>query len=149
MEAQEEKEEAGCSRNDTAKKRRTRTTHLWSHVHDNLEEIFIIRWESLNFFSEKSCMLLQGRKLLRLGARYGLQAPNGWDTTGHTQVLDCSIEEFMHPIPIGSIRRSYLYPHIWIKIRVGRRIVLVSLSQPAVICLLKIKTKIIKFNSRK
>ena len=39
---------------------------------------------------------------------------------------------------------SYLQPQIWINIQVGRRIVLVFLLQPAVICLLEIKNKFIK-----
>jgi hypothetical protein len=149
MEAQEEEEEASHSRDDTVKKKHTCTTHLWSHVHDHLEKKFIIRRESLKFFGEMSHMLLQCRKLLRLGARYRLQAPNDWDTTSHTQVLGYSIEESIHTISIASTERSYFHPQIWIKIRVGRRIVLVSLSPPAVICLLEIKTKIIKFNTRK
>jgi hypothetical protein len=45
---------------------------------------------------------------------------------------------------------SCLHSQIWIKIQMGRRIVLVSLPQPTVICPLKIKkNEIMKFNSRK
>ena len=84
------------------------------------------------------CMLLQGRELLRLGGRYRLQAPNGWDTTGHLQV-GRGVGEFAHLISIGSTRWSYLHPQIWIEIQVGRRIVPVSLPQSAIICLLEIK----------
>ena len=40
---------------------------------------------------------------------------------------------------------SYLQTQIWINIRVGRRIILISLIQPAIICLLKMKNKFIKF----
>jgi len=32
-----------------------RTAHLWSHVHDYLAELFIIRWELLIFFGEMCC----------------------------------------------------------------------------------------------
>jgi len=46
-------------------------------------------------------------------------------------------------------RRFCLHPQIQIEIWVGRRIVPVSLPQSAIICLLKIKKKIIIFNSRK
>jgi len=66
---------------------------MWSNVYDHLTKLFIIRRESLVFFSEMSHVLLQGHKLLRLGARYWLGAPNGWDTTGRSQVLGCSVGE--------------------------------------------------------
>jgi hypothetical protein len=114
-----------------------------------LTELFIIRWELLIFFGEMSRMLLQGHKLLRLGARYWLRAPNDWDTMGHPQVLDRSVAEYVHPISIRYTRWSCLHLRIWVKIWLGRRIVLVSLPQLVVICLLEIKTKNIKWNSRK
>jgi hypothetical protein len=49
-------------------------------------------------------------ELLRLGARYRLEAPNGWDTKVRSQVLGRSVEESVHPIFIGSTRRSCLHP---------------------------------------
>jgi len=101
------------------------------------------------FFSELSRVLLQGHELLRLGARYWLRAPNGWDTTGRPQVLDRSVGEPIHSIFIGSTRRSNLHPQIQIKIRMGRRIVPISLPQPAIIGLLKMQKVIIIFNSIK
>jgi hypothetical protein len=124
------------------KRGRTCTTHLWSYVHDHLTKLFIIRWESLIFFSEMSRrVLLQGHELLRLGAWYRLETPNIWDTMGCPQVLDCSFGESVHPISIGPIRQSCLHPQIRIEIQVGQRIVLISLPQPAIICLLKIKKR--------
>jgi hypothetical protein len=146
----EEKEKTGCSRDHTAKKKDTCTTHTWSHIYDHSAELFIIRSrELLILFSEINHMLLQGHELLRLGTRYRLRAPNGWDTTGDPLVLDCSVGESIHPISIGSTRRSCLHQQIQIKIQVGRRIVPLSLSQPAILCLLEIKTKSMKLNSRK
>jgi hypothetical protein len=127
----------------------TSTTHLWSHVHDYLTELFIICRESLILFGEMGHILLQNCELLRLGARYRLRAPNGWDTMDCPQVLGHSVEESIHLISIGSTKRSCLHSQIHIEIQVGRRIVPVSLPQPVVICLIEIKTKIIKFNSRK
>jgi hypothetical protein len=119
------------------KRRRTRTTtHLWSHVHDHLTKLLIIRRKSLRFFGEMGRMLLQDRELLRLGAQYQLWAPNGWDTTSRPQVLGHSVGESVHPISIGLTRKSYLHPQIWIEILVGRRIVPVSLHQPIIICFL-------------
>jgi len=47
------------------------------------------------FFSELSRVLLQGQELLRLGA------PNGWNTTGRLQVVDCSVGELVNPILSG------------------------------------------------
>jgi len=82
-----------------------------------------------------SYVLLQGHELLRLDGRYWLGAPNGWDITGHPQVIDHSVEEPIHLIFIRSTWRSYLHPQIWI----GRRIVPISLSQLAIIGLLKMK----------
>ena len=122
------------------RKRRTCiNTHLWSNVHDHLVEVLIIR-------RELSILLFQGHELLRLGARYWLGAPNGWNITGHRpQVLSCSIGEPIHPIFIGSTGRSYLHPQI----RMGRRIIPISLPQPAIIGLLKMKKEIIIFDSRK
>jgi len=109
-------------------------------------KLFIIHREVLVFFGELSHVLLQGHELLRLDARYWLRAPNGWDTTGRLQVLGRSVGELVHPIVIGSTRRSYLHPQIWIEIRMGRRIVHISLSQPAIIGLQKMKKEIIIFN---
>jgi hypothetical protein len=96
-----------------------------------------------------SRVLLQGHELLRLSAWYWLGAPNGWDTTSRLQVLDRSVWEPVHSIFIGSTRRSYLHPQIQIEIWMGRRIVPISLSQPVIIGLLKMKKEIIIFNSIK
>ena len=131
------------------KKGCTWITHLWCNVHDHLADLFIIRRELLVFFGEMSCVLLQGHKLLSLGARYWLGAPNDWDTMGRLQVLGRSVGEPIHLIFIGSTRRSYLHPQIRIEIWMSRRIVPISLPQPAIIGLLKIKKEIIIFNSRK
>ena len=90
------------------KKGPTCITHMWSNVNDHLAELFIIRRKSL-------VLLLQGHELLRLGARYWLGAPNGWDTTGRPQVLGRSARELVHSIFIGSTRRSYLHPQIQIE----------------------------------
>jgi len=114
-------------------------THLRSNVHDHLAELFKICRESL-------ILLFQGHKLLRLGARYWLGAPIGWDTMSCPQVLGRSVGEPVHLIFIGSTRRSYLYPQIRIEIQMGRRIVPISLPQPAIIGLLKIKKEITIFN---
>jgi len=86
-------------------------------------------------------LLFQGNELLRLGARYWWRAPNGWDTTSRTQVFSRSVGEPLDPIFIGSTRRSHLHPQIWIEIWMGRRIVPISLPQPAIIGLLKILKK--------
>jgi len=132
---EEEQEEAGCSRNYTAKKGCTCIiTHPWSNVHDHLTELIIIRQESF-------ILLFQGHKLLRLGARYWWRAPNGWDTTGRSQVFDRSVGELVDLIFIGSTRRSYLYPQIRIEIWIGQRIIPISLPQPAIIGVLKILKK--------
>jgi hypothetical protein len=101
------------------------------------------------FFGELSHMLLQGHELLRLGARYWLGAPNGWNTTGRPQVLRRSVGEPVNPIVIGSTRRSNLHSQIWIEFRMGQRIVPISLPQPTIISLLKVKKVIIIFNSIK
>jgi hypothetical protein len=53
------------------KRRRTLTTHLWSHVHDELAKLFIIHRELL-------ILLFQGYDLFKQGTRYWLGAP---DTT--------------------------------------------------------------------
>jgi hypothetical protein len=127
----------------------TRTIHMWFHVHNHQAELFIIYRELLILIGEMSRVLFQGYDLLRLGARYWLGAPNGWDTTDRPQVLDRSVGESVHLIFIRSTRRSCLHPQIRIKIWMGRRIVLVSLPQPTIIYLLKIKKEIIIFNSRK
>jgi len=49
-----------------------------------------------------------------------------------------SVGEPVDPIFIGSTRRSHLHPQIWIEIWMSRQIVPISLSQPAIIGLLKI-----------
>jgi hypothetical protein len=98
-------------------------THLWSHLYDYLTELIIIRRELL-------ILLFQGNELLKLGARYWWRARNGWDT------MSRSVGEPIDPIFIGSTRRSHLHPQIWIEIWMGRRIVLISLPQPAIIGLL-------------
>jgi hypothetical protein len=104
-------------------------THPWSNLHDHLTELIIIHWESF-------ILLFQGHELLRLGARYWWKAPNGWDTTGWPQVFGRSVREPVDPIIIGSTRRSYLHLQIQIKIQMGRRIIPISLPQPAIIDLL-------------
>jgi hypothetical protein len=69
---------------------------------------------------------------------------------GRPQVLGRSVGEPVNPIFIGSTRRSNLHPQIWIEFQMGQRIVPISLPQPAIIGLLKIKKKvIIIFNSIK
>jgi len=83
-------------------------------------------------------LLFQRNELLRLGVRYWWRASNSWDTTSWTQVFSRSVGEPVDPIFIGSIRRSRLHPQIWIEIWMGRRIVPISLPQPAIIGLLKI-----------
>jgi hypothetical protein len=88
-----------------------------------------------------SRVLLQGHELLRLGAQYWLGAPNSWDTTSPPQVLDRSVGEPIHLIFIESTKRSYLHPQIQIEIWMGRKIVPISLPQPAIICLLKIRKR--------
>jgi len=94
-----------------------------------LTELIIIRRESF-------ILLFQGHDLLRLGARYWLRALNCWNTTGRPQVFTRSVGEPVDPIFIGSTRRSYLHPQIRIEIRMGRRIVPISLPQSAIIGLL-------------
>jgi len=95
-----------------------------------LTELIIIRWESF-------ILLFQGHELLRLGAQCWWRALNGWDTTGRPQVFGRSVGEPIDPIFIGSTRQSYLHPQI----RMGRRIVPISLPQPTIIGLLKIWKK--------
>jgi hypothetical protein len=107
-------------------------THLWSNVHDHLTELIIIRRESF-------ILLFQGHELLRLSAQCWWTAPNGWDTTGHPQVFGRSVGEPVDPIFFRSTRRSYLHPQIRIEIQMGRRIIPISLPQPAIIGLLKLK----------
>jgi hypothetical protein len=55
--AELEEEEAGCFRDQMAKKRGAHVSPI-SHVHDHLAELFIIRRESLVFFGEMSHVLL-------------------------------------------------------------------------------------------
>jgi len=99
------------------------------------------------FVDELSRVLLQGHELLSLGARYWLGAPNGWNTTGRPQVVGRSVGEPVNPIFIGSTWRSNLHPQIWIEFRMGQNIVPISLPQPIIIGLLKLKKVIIIFNS--
>jgi hypothetical protein len=84
-------------------------------------------------------VLLQGHELLRLGARYWLGAPNDLNTTGRPQVLGRSVGEPVNLIFIGSTRRSNLHPQIRIEFQKGQRIVPISLPQPPIIGLMKIK----------
>jgi len=125
-------------------------TTLWIHVYDHLAELFIIRWELLVFLGEISRVLFRGHDILRLGTRYWFGAPNGWDTMGQPQVLCHSVGEPVHLIFIESTGQSDLHPQIRIEIRMGWRIVPISLPQPAIIDLLKMKNEIIIiFNSIK
>jgi hypothetical protein len=112
-------------------------------------QLCMLRFEVVVFFGELSHVLLQGHELLRLGARYWLGAPNGWNTKGRPQVLGHSVGKPINPIFIGSTKRSNLHPQIRIEFRKGQRIVPISLPQPAIIGLLKIKKVIIIFNSIK
>jgi len=80
-------------------------------------------------------LLFQGHEL-RLGARYWWRAPNGWDIMGRMQVFGCSVGESIDLIFFGYTRRSHLHPQIWIEIWMGRKIVPISLPQPAIIGLL-------------
>jgi len=146
----EEEEEAGHFQ-DYMNKKEAHTYHpsviscSWSFggiIHN-------LRRELLIFFKEMSRVLLQGHKLLRMSVWYWFRVLSGWDTAGRPQVVSCSVGVSVRPISIRSTRRSCLHPQIRIETRVGRRIVPISLSQPAIICLLKIKKIIMKFNSRK
>jgi hypothetical protein len=96
-------------------------------------ELCVLRWYVVVFVGEMSRVLLQGHELLRLGA------PNGWNTTGRPQVVGRSVGEPVNPIFIGSTWRANLHPQIWIEFRKGQNTVPVSLSQPIIIGLLKIK----------
>jgi len=96
-----------------------------------------------------SRVLFQSHDRLRLSARYWLGAPKSWDIMGRPQVIGRSVREPVHPIFIGSTKRSYLRPQIRIEIRMGRRIILISLPQLAIIDLLKMKKEMIIFNSIK
>jgi hypothetical protein len=60
----------------------------------------------------------------------------------HLQVLGRSVGESVHPISIGSTRRSCLHPQIRIEIQVGRRIVPISLLQS--ICYMSLRNKKMK-----
>ena len=124
---------------------------LW-HVYDHLTKLFIGRSLLCRFCCVllfELCVrlwylvapLLQGHKLLRLGARYWLGAPDGWGSTGRPQVVGPSVGEPVNPILIRSTWRSSLHPQIRIKFRMGRRLVPVCLPQPIIIGLLKIKLK--------
>jgi hypothetical protein len=105
-------------------------SHPWSNLHDHLTELIIIRRELF-------ILLFQGHELLRLCARYWWRALNGWDTTSRPQVFGHSVGEPVDPIFFRSTRRSHLHSQIRIEIRMDRRIVLISLPQPAIIGLLK------------
>jgi hypothetical protein len=116
------------------KRWRTWITHLWSNVHNPSRVTHIV--VSRPWTPQTGCLILMG-SFQRL--RHD----------GPPQVLGHSIGELVHPIFIGSTRRSYLHPQIRIEIRMGRKIVPISLLQPTIIGLLKIKKEIIIFNSRK
>ena len=60
----------------------------------------------------------------------------------HLQVLGRSVGESVHPISIGSTRRSRLHPQIRIEIQVGRRIVPISLLQS--VCYMSLRNKKMK-----
>jgi hypothetical protein len=66
---------------------------------------------------------------------------------GCLQELGCSVRETVHPISIGSTKQYYLQPQIRIEIRMGRRIVNVSLFQHDVICILEKKSQQIHKNN--
>jgi len=104
-------------------------THPWFNLHDHLTELIIIHRELFILF-------FQGHELLRLGARYWWRAPNGWDTTGRPQVFSRRVGELVDPIFVRSTRWSHLHPQIRIEIQMGRRIIPISLPQPAIIGLL-------------
>jgi len=87
-----------------------------------------------------SFLVLNFNYKYRLGTWYWLGAPNDWDTTGRSQVLDRSVEELVHLIFIGSTGRSNLHPQIRIEIWMGRRIVPIYVPRPAIIGLLKWKS---------
>jgi len=87
------------------------------------------------FVGELSRVLLQGHELLRLGA------PNGWNTTGRPQVVGRSVGEPVNLIFIGFTWRSNLHPQIRIEFRMGQNIAPISLPQPIIIGLLKLKKK--------
>jgi len=116
------------------KRRHTHTTHLWSHVHDYLAELFIIRRELLVFFGEMS---------------HVLGAPNGWDTTGHHKfsavVLESPYTRFLSGPPDNSafIYKSGSKPE-WVE---GSSMYL-SLNQLLYV-FWKLKKYIIEFNSIK
>ena len=57
---------------------------------------------------------------------------------GQPQVFNHNVGEPIDPIFIGSTSRSYIHPQIQIEIRMGRRIVPLSLPQPAIIGLLNV-----------
>jgi len=132
-----EEEEAGRSWDHTTNKR-AHTYHpfviscSWPSsgvVHNPLRLLILL--------GEMSCLLFQGRDLLRLGARHWLGAPNSWDTTGRSYVLDCSVRESIHLIFIGSTRWSCLHSQI----QVGQMIVLVSLPYRLLYVSWKLKKK--------
>ena len=75
-----------------------------------------------------------------------MRASNGQSTIGHPQVLSRNVREFVHLISIGFTEWSYLHPQIQVEIWMGQRIIIVSLLQLDVICILKRKNKFIKFN---
>jgi hypothetical protein len=104
-------------------------------------ELCVLRWYVIVFLGELSRVLLQGHELLRLGARYWLGAPNAWNTTGRPQVVGHSVGEPVNLIFIRSTWRANLHPQIRIEFRMGQNIVPVSLPQPIIIGLLKIKKK--------
>jgi hypothetical protein len=60
---------------------------------------------------------------------------------GRPQVLGRSVGEHINLIFIGSTKQSNLHPQIQIEFRMDERIVPISLPQPTIIGLLKIKKK--------
>jgi len=108
----EEKEEASCSRDHTAKKELHKYRHpslisspwLFDGAHHNSSRVVDIV-VSTQWTPQTGCPILM---------------------------------ESVDPIFIGSTRWSNLHPQIWIEIWMGRRIVLISLPQLAIIGLLKI-----------
>jgi hypothetical protein len=127
------------------KRDRTSTTHLWSHVHYHLAKLFIIHRESLIFFGEMGHMLLQGRKLLDWVLDIDCKLPTIETLRAIRKFLAVVLESSYTWFLLGPLDD----PASICKFKSKSRIIPVSLPQPAVICLLEIKIKIIKFNSRK
>jgi len=130
VELEEEEKEASCSRDRMAKKELHKYHYpslisspwLFDGSHHNLSRVVDI--------------VVSRQWTPQTSARYWWRAPNGWDTMSWTQVFSRSVREPVDLIFIGSTRRSHLHPQIWIEIWMGRRIVPISLPQPAIIDLL-------------